>query len=147
MINVEVSVVINRPLEEVFAFLSRLENNMKWRTGMIAAEQASAGPVGVGTTYRLVNEVLGRRIEGEAEVTEYVSNSSYATVNRSGLPIETRRSFEPVPGGTRVTFAVKADLGRFSRPIGPLVSAIGRRRLRSDALKVKQLIESGSANH
>jgi hypothetical protein len=114
---------------------------MKWRTGMITAEKTSAGPVGVGTTYRVINSMLGRRIEGEAEVTEYVPNRSYATVNRSGLPIETRRTFEPVPGGTRVTFAVKADLGRFSRPIGPLVTIIGRRRLQADAVKVKKLME------
>jgi hypothetical protein len=32
MINVEVSTVINRPIGEVFDFLSNMENNMKWRT-------------------------------------------------------------------------------------------------------------------
>jgi carbon monoxide dehydrogenase subunit G len=145
MINVEVSIVINRPLEEVFDFLSHLENNMKWRTGMIAAEKTSPGPVGVGTTYRMINEVFGRRIEGEAEFTEYVPNRSYRTVNRSGLPIETRRTFEQVPGGTKVTFTVKADVGGVPRPFWPLISAIGRRRLQSDAVKVKQLMESGTS--
>jgi len=70
MITIEVSIVINRPLEEVFAFLSDLENNLKWRPGQIEAKKTSAGPIGVGTTYRMINNVLGRRIEGEAEVTD-----------------------------------------------------------------------------
>ena len=45
MINVQVSIVIHQPLEEVFAFLSDLENNLKWRPGMIEARKISEGPI------------------------------------------------------------------------------------------------------
>jgi polyketide cyclase/dehydrase/lipid transport protein len=72
MTNFESSIVINRPLVEVFAFLSDLENNLKWRTGMIEAKKTSAGPIGVGTTYRMSNNLFGRRVEGEAVVIEYL---------------------------------------------------------------------------
>jgi carbon monoxide dehydrogenase subunit G len=143
MINVEVSVVIHRPLAEVFAILSNLENNMRWRTGMIAAEKISTGPIGVGTTYRLINSSFGRRIEGEAVVTEYELNLKYATVNKSGLPIETKRIFEPVNGGTKVTFAVKAELGGFFNIAKPVLEIVGKRRLERDAAKAKELIEAG----
>ena len=143
MINVEVSVVIHRPLPEVFAVLSSLENNLRWRTGMIAAEKTSTGPIGVGTTYRMINRFFGRRIEGEAVVTEYVLNQKYATVNKSGLPIETRRTFEPVNGGTRVTFAVKVERGGFFSVAKPILEIIGKRRLEGDAAKAKELIEAG----
>jgi carbon monoxide dehydrogenase subunit G len=143
MINVEVSVVINRPLAEVFAILSNLENNMRWRSGMIAAEKTSTGPIDVGTTYRMINSLFGRRVEGQAVVTEYELNRKYATVNKSGLPIETKRTFEPVNGGTRVTFAVKAELGGFFNLTKPLFATIGKRRLARDAAKAKELIEAG----
>jgi carbon monoxide dehydrogenase subunit G len=143
MIKVEVSVIIHRPLAEVFAILSNLENNMRWRTGMIAAEKISAGPIGIGTSYRIINSIFGRRIEGEAVVTEYELNQKYATVNKSGLPIETKRTFEPVNEGTKVTFAVKAELGGFFDIAKPVLETIGKRRLESDAAKVKELVEAG----
>ncbi len=144
MINVEVSVVIHRPLAEVFAILSNLENNMRWRSGMIAAEKISTGPIDVGTTYRMINSLFGRQVEGQAVVTEYELNRKYATVNKSGLPIETQRIFEPVNGGTRVTFAVKAELGGFFNLAKPLFTTIGKRRLERDAAKAKELIEAGA---
>jgi carbon monoxide dehydrogenase subunit G len=143
MINVQVSIVINRPLEEVFSFLSNLENNMKWRSGMIKAEKVSDGPIGVGTTYRMINNFFGRQVEGEAVVTEYELNRKYATMNKSGLPIKTQRMFEPVEGGTRVTFSVETEVGGFFKLVEPLMARIGRRRLEADAVMVKALIESG----
>jgi uncharacterized membrane protein len=145
MISVQVSIVIHRPLEEVFAFLSDLENNLKWRSGMIAARKISEGPIGLGTTYRMINNFFGRQVEGEAVVTEYELNRKYATMNKSGLPIETQRMFEPVEGGTRVTFAVKAEpLGGFFKIAEPLVASIGKRRLEADARMAKDIIESGA---
>ncbi len=144
MINVEFSTVINRPLDEVFAFLSDLENNSKWRSGMIEATKTSAGPIGMGTTYRMINNVLGQRIEGEAEVTQYEPNRKYATVNKSGAPIETQRTFEHVEGGTRVTFVVKAELGSFTKLATPLIARIAKRRAESDAANLKDLLEAHS---
>ena len=143
MIIVQVNIVINRPLEEVFSFLSNLENNMKWRSGMIKAEKVSEGPIGVGTTYRVINNFFGRRAEGQAEVTEYELNRKYATMNKSGLRIKTQRTFESVEGGTRVTFAVETELGSFFKLVEPLMARIGKRRLEADAATVKKLIETG----
>jgi len=145
MINVQVSIVIHRPLGEVFAFLSDLENNLNWRTGMIEARKISEGPIGVGTTYRMINNFFGRRLEGEAVVTEYELNRKYATVNKSGLPIETKRTFEPVEGGAQVTFSVKVEIGGFLKLVEPLLARIGKRRLTADAIKVKNIIEARTA--
>jgi hypothetical protein len=59
----ESSFVINRPLEEVFAFLANLENDAKWRREWVEAKNTSEGPLGVGATSCLVGEFRGRRIE------------------------------------------------------------------------------------
>jgi len=144
MVNMEVSVVINRPLGEVFTKLTDLENNERWRSGTIQAEKTSAGDVGVGTTYRMVNSAFGRRMEGEAEVTEFEPNRRFVTKNRSGVPIETERIFEPVEGGTRVTFTVKAELAGFFQLAEPRVAGIGKRRLESDVADLKDLLEAGA---
>jgi uncharacterized protein YndB with AHSA1/START domain len=41
----ESSFVINRPLEEVFAFLANLENDAKWRREWVEAKNTSEGPL------------------------------------------------------------------------------------------------------
>jgi len=143
MIHAEVSIVINRPLEEVFAFLSDLENNLKWRSGQIEAKKTSVGPIRVGTTYRMVNNVLGRRIEGEGEVTEYEPNRKFTSIGRSGyLPLEAQRVFEPVEGGTRVTFVLKAEPGGFFKLAEPLVATLAKRRVEMDAANLKDMMEA-----
>src|SRR5258706_2787761 len=142
MFQVKVSIVINRPVEEVFAFLSNLENNLKWRSGMIKAEKISDGPIGVGTTYRLINSLFGQQVEGEVVVTEYELNRKYATMNKSGLLIKTQRMFEAVEGGTRGTFSVETELDGFFKLVEPLMASIGKRRLEADAVTVKKLIEA-----
>jgi hypothetical protein len=108
---------------------------------MVDVQKTSEGPVGVGTTYRIVNHVLGRRIEGEAEVTEYELNRKYAASNKSGPRIETQRMFEAVDGGTRVTFAVDADLAGIFQLAELEIASMARRRLENDVADLKDLLE------
>jgi uncharacterized membrane protein len=144
MANVEISIVINRPLDEVFAYLAGEDNNVNWRSGMVDVQKTSQGPVGVGTTYRIVNHVMGRRMESDAEVTEYELNRKYATRNKSGPRIETRRFFETFDGGTRVTFAIDADLAGLFHLAEPLIASMARRRMENDVADLKDLLEHGA---
>jgi uncharacterized membrane protein len=104
MAKLEHSVVINRPVEEVFEFMNNIENEKLYRTDLLESEQTSEGPIGVGTTTREVTQFLGRKIETTAEVTEYVKNKVVASKSTSGpIPFKFRTSFEPVEEGTKVT--------------------------------------------
>jgi uncharacterized protein YndB with AHSA1/START domain len=100
MATLEISTVINRPVEEIFAFLSNPENNRKWSSVSKEAKITSAGSMGVGTTYRSVVTFLRWRIEGEVEFTDYEPNRSFAQKTRSGpVPVESRVTLERVEGG------------------------------------------------
>ena len=70
MITHQSKVWISRPIDEVFAFVSNKENDLKWQQGLVEVHQA-AGPVGVGTQIAEVYSFLGRKMEGKLEVTEY----------------------------------------------------------------------------
>jgi hypothetical protein len=50
----ENTVLIARPIEDVFAFLSDLENVPKWNYAIVETRKVSEGPIGVGTTYQQV---------------------------------------------------------------------------------------------
>ena len=139
----ELSIVINRPIEEVFAVLANLENDVKWRREWIEAKNTSEGPLGVGATFCLVGEFLGRRIETVYEVTEYEPNRITAWKGVSGpLPLTFRRTFERVEGGTRVTIRYEAEGRGFFKLAEPLLVSIGKRQLEGDFPKLKALMES-----
>jgi cytochrome b len=81
---VELSVVINRPLEECFAYLTDLANDLEWRREWIEAEKTTDGPHGVGARYRLTGALLGRRIATEYATIAYEPNRLAAWKGRVG---------------------------------------------------------------
>lgn len=143
MATLEISTVINRPVEEVFAFVSNPENSPKWSSLSREVTITSAGPIGVGTTYRSVVAFLGRRIEGETEITEYEPNRRFAEQSKSGpFPIENRTTFERVDGGTRVNFTTVAEPGGFFKLAEPLLVSMIKRQFEADFANLKDLLES-----
>ena len=143
MATLEISTVINRPIEEVFAFLSNPENGPKWSAGSSDVTITSAGSIGVGTTYGSVRTVLGRRIESDGVVTEYEPNRSYATKSTSGpFPVEGRVTFERVDGGTRVSGTLVGEPGGFFKLAEPLLVSMIKRQFEADLANLKGLLES-----
>lgn len=139
----ELSVVINRPTEEVFAVLADLENDIKWRSEWVEAKNTSGGSPGVGATFRLTGELLGRQIPTIYEVIEYEPNRSAAWKTVSGpLPLTFQRTFEGVNGGTRVTIKYDAEMRGFFKLVMPLLSKSVIRQHEGDLRKVKELMET-----
>jgi uncharacterized protein YndB with AHSA1/START domain len=143
MAQFEISTVINRPVEEVFAVLSNYENNPKWFPSAIEVKQTSEGPIGVGTTYRTVLTFLGRRIEGETEFTEYEPTRRFAAKSTSGpFPVENRTTFERVEAGTRVTFTTVAEPGGFFKLAEPLLVSMVKRQFEAAFVNLKDQMEA-----
>ncbi len=63
-------VMISRPIEDVFRFLSDFENIPKWNYAIVETRKVSEGPVGVGTIYQQVRSVPSRS-EESFEVTAF----------------------------------------------------------------------------
>ena len=72
------SQVIERPPTQVFRFVAteHFQNHPKWDPAVTSITQTSPGPMGVGTTARLVRTDRGRQLQGSVEVTEYQPVSS-----------------------------------------------------------------------
>src|SRR5262245_44747387 len=114
MLKIEISAVINRPVEEVFAVASSPETYPKWSPGLIEVRKISDGPIGIGTTWRLVRQVLGQQLEGDLEFTEYEPNRKYTLDSKSRpFPGEARWTFDAVDGGTKVSVFLEAESGGF----------------------------------
>lgn len=139
----EMSVVIDRPVEEVFAVLADLENDPKWRREWADAAKTSEGPLGVGARVCLGGQVLRWRMEAEYEVTEYEPNrmAAWKTV-RGPLPLTFWRKVEQGEGGTRVTIGYDAKLRGPGKLAMTLVTPMGRRALAGDFPTLKELMEA-----
>ena len=143
MVKLEGSVVINRPIEEVFAFLTNPENSSQWQGSVLESKQTSEGPRGVGTTGQVVSQFLGRRIESTWEVTEYELNRKTTSKSTSGpVPYELSATLETVDEGTRVTLVGEYEIGGFFKLAEPLVARMGQRQADADFANLKDLVEA-----
>jgi len=144
MLKIEATTVIKRPVEEVFAVLSNLENNLKWDSVALEVKKTSEGPIDVGTTWRIVQKALGKRIEIEAEFTEYEPNRKTTLRGKSGpFQVEVRRTYEPVDGSTQVNFVLEAQqLGGFFKLAEPLLMSMMKRGIENDLATIKDLMEA-----
>ena len=68
---VEESVVIARPPQEVFDFVSKFQNVAVFDSSVTSSEQVGDGPLGVGTRGRGTSKVMGRQFDWTVEVTEF----------------------------------------------------------------------------
>ena len=143
MIRAEQSVVINRPVDEVFRFVSDVEKWDQWAAEMVEVRKTSEGPVGLNTTFSALVKLLGQQVENEHEITEYKPGSRLGITVTSG-PVKGRAtlSFESLDGGTKVTEAMEAETGGFFKVADPIVTRMVQRQYAANLENLKDLLEA-----
>jgi uncharacterized protein YndB with AHSA1/START domain len=140
----DVSIVIDRPVEDVFAVLSAAEKTPEWSSLVLEAEKTSPDPVGLGSTARFVGKFLGRRVESELEVTEWEPDRRMTSDTKRGpFPLRQRFTFTPEGQGTRVDLTIDVESKGFFKVAEPLFVALGKRQYESDLATLKDLMEAG----
>ena len=143
MVRVELNVVINRPVEEVYAYTSNPENNSQWQSNCLGAVITSEGPTGVGTTFSDGAKFLGRRIESTFEITEYDPNRKVWFKTTSGpIPAKAGYTYESVEGGTKVTFGCEAEPGGLFKLAKPIIVREIKREWETSLANLKDLLEA-----
>jgi hypothetical protein len=99
---VENSVVVNRPIEEVWNFFLVWPNTPRWYKTVAECNQFSEGPVGKGTVVELVPR-FGPR--GPVQIVEFEPYRLIGLrgVGRISKSVTASFIFEPVDSGTRFT--------------------------------------------
>ena len=69
---------VDAPPEELFAYLADLANLPEWQPGIVSADITSGDELGVGTTARVVRDLMGQRIAAPMTVTVYEPPSRLA---------------------------------------------------------------------
>ena len=103
MVDFRASEMIHRPIEEVFSFLSNLENAPNLLPFVVGMEKLSNGPVGHGSCFLETRLVRRRRIQAEVEITEFHRPTAFTFKNISnGVEILYHYTFSPIEEGTQV---------------------------------------------
>jgi uncharacterized protein YndB with AHSA1/START domain len=133
------SVVIDRPIPEVFAFVSDFKNMSMWNYFVIETTNESDGTQGIGTTYRQRRKTDAQRYV----VTEYERDRRVVIRTLPPAPdLQMRFQFESAGGGTRLT-----DEWQLQTGLPGWLERVGTARIRSAArenlAKLKELLETG----
>ena len=137
------SVTIDRPVAEVWDYLSTFENTTQWSRGVVAARQTSGGPLGAGATLQAVVTAFGRRRTADYLVTEFEPGQAFAFEARSGpLASRARYSVEPAGAGTRLTASGEAVVTGVARLLAPFLVRTVRKHSEADLANLKRILEA-----
>jgi hypothetical protein len=138
-LRVQVSGTIDRPVAEVFHFYAQehVRNHPRWDPDM-QLEQASDGPIGVGTIIRRRNTHSGTPVEGTMEVVEFEPERAFGVLIHDG-PSEThgRVTFE-ADSPEQTTLTISAEFVDMDESMGSLITGLVERSVRN----IKDLVES-----
>lgn len=139
-VQLQVSQVIDRPVDQVFDFVAHqhVRNHPRWDPD-VELEQVIDGPIGVGTVIRRRVTRGETPVEGTMEVVEFEPNRAMGTVIHDG-PVEMRgrMTFEAI-SANRTTITTTVELPGMDESMDKefLIS-----RLERSARNIKQLIEA-----
>lgn len=138
------TITINRPSDQVFAYLADLENLPHWNYAIEETRQVSAGPVAVGSRFRQVRSVPTRR-EESLEVVELDPGRRLTvrgTLNT--FPAELEYSIEPDAGTTRLRNTVDLAVHGPLALVSPLVARQIKASVAANLTVLKTTLERGN---
>jgi uncharacterized protein YndB with AHSA1/START domain len=139
------TIVIARPVEDVFAVLTNVENAATWSRA-VEEKMTTPGPFGVGSRRRAVVPLFGgRTTQNEMELTEFEPNQRLAMRGVSGFafPVRVSIDFERVETGTRLEWTTYLEPRGLLKVIGPALVTAFERSFRKDLAKLKAMMEAG----
>ena len=143
MINLNTNTIIYRPVRQVFDFVSTPENDFQWQYGTLATASLSEGVSKIGSLFRSIGHLLGRRVQGTFEVTEYEPNIKYGYKSLSGpLHLQTSYTFEMANGGTRINISTRAHVVDFFQMNERILGRKIKKQLKENLTMLKDLLEA-----
>ena len=145
---VQTSIVIDRPIEQVWAYLDDHSHELEWRsTSLKRLDQAGKGPTGVGTRFEGVMAMGPRDYPYVNELTVYEPprRVSWKAISSAGWVVGSSGSYilERDGDGTRLTHEIDMEPNKpAGRVVMPLLAAVGSRAVMPMLVKLKAAVEN-----
>jgi len=141
----EGTAVIERPIEEVFAFLADGQNDRKFSPRVQEIAKTSDGPPGVGTVYVSTVKDAGMKSKREFELTEFEAPTRIRWTEHSKNMITVPNGgydLSPEGSGTKLRVFNEFEGHGFGKLILPLALRAARKDADPFANRIKQAVEA-----
>ena len=122
------SILISRPVEEVFDFVADERNEPACNPQMRSVEKTTPGSIGVGTLWHVVTTSRRRATPFELEVTEYAAKPPGIDDRMASADITRRLTFVPHGKGTLMSWSWDLRPKGMLKLATPLFALLGRRQ-------------------
>ena len=145
MINLDLSTLIDRPVKDVFAFVTNPNNMSKWNSAVVSMQQITPGAVGLGTKFKSVGEMMGRRIEGEMQVVVFEPDSKYGfQMNAGPVKVNVTLTFKTVGTGTKLSLNAQGNPGGLFKLAEGVMTARVKSMMEENLARLKSVLEKGA---
>jgi hypothetical protein len=141
-------VVIDRPVEDVWTFMTDVSNKPKWGDVGEEMKKTSGGPFGAGTTLQLSGSFLGRHVAYDLRIMDFELNKKFTAEFTNGFIRGVKVSYimEAVEGGkTKLARVTEGKFHGLSKILQPFMSRRARQSNEEDVTKVKLAVEAEGA--
>ena len=142
MINLDFGVLVDRPMKDVFAFVSNPNNMSQWNSAVVSLQQSTPGAVGVGTKFKTVGEMMGRRIEGELQITIYEPDTKCGFQLQAGpMLVNLTLNLKTVGTGTKVSLNAQGNPGGIFKLAEGVMAGQVKSMMEGNLARLKTVLE------
>lgn len=140
--HLEETVLIEAPIETVFAYITDFRNTSKWHENMKKVGWKKEGPYGVGSEYDWVETFSGIKMDLGGIITSWNAPYSFTWKATTGtFKITGGWTLEQHGNTTRVTRYSDSHLSGIFKWLNSLMVPMAIRQVRKEMQVLKQLIE------
>ena len=138
--NIEHSIFVQNPLNEVFSHISNLQDGKKIIDFTNTFYQTSTTKI--GTKYTKVLNILGNNWKNKLEVTSFVNNKEIKakTINGS-LPMEEILELYEEKGGIRVNWKIQIQPKGASKLLSPVIKNNVENQVKTRITELKETLD------
>jgi hypothetical protein len=141
----EISLEVNRPTPEVFAFVADFGTMPRWYEAVRQITASTPPPLGVGSRFHMVRALPGGPAHNDVEVTSFQQDSEVTFASVSGpTPFRYQYRFASTQGGTRLilTGDISAEgLPGIAGHLGAFAGGFFKRGMRKNLMALKRVLE------
>jgi uncharacterized membrane protein len=147
-VDVQVEIVIDRPVVEVAAYAGDPGNAPQWYANIDSVSWQTPPPVTVGSRMDFVARFLGRTLAYTYEVVELDPNERLVMRTADGpFPMETTYTWTEVDGArTRMTLRNQGEPAGFARRMAASTMGAVSRATTKDLSRLKHVLEAGDGD-
>lgn len=142
MIQHEVTIHLNKPVEQVFAFLVDTGKLSTWQSNLIKLERITEGPLRTGSRFREIRRIGKRESEVQGEITALELNKRLETKTTTKPQAMVSYLLNPEQGGTRLMYKFVLVTSGLMRLAEPMIAGSIKKESESDFETLKRILEN-----